>query len=111
MRCQPCRLPHDLGSARNSATDAVNALIDAINSIPDIPGGGRAAGGPVAAGRAYLVGERGPEMFIPTTSGVRSLNLATAVGIGGYEVVRRIAQDQRFLHAAAGYGGQKGALG
>ena len=53
----------------------------------------------------------GQGVSIPTTSGVRSLNLATAVGIGGYEVVRRIAQDQRFLHAAAGYGGQKGALG
>jgi phage-related minor tail protein len=30
---------------------------------------GRAAGGPVAPGRAYLVGERGPEMFVPTASG------------------------------------------
>ncbi|MCS6987771.1 MAG: tail tape measure protein [Sphingomonadaceae bacterium] len=30
---------------------------------------GRATGGPVAPGRAYLVGERGPELFIPTTSG------------------------------------------
>lgn len=31
--------------------------------------GGRAAGGAVAAGGAYLVGERGPEMFVPRTSG------------------------------------------
>lgn len=30
---------------------------------------GRAAGGPVAPGRAYLVGERGPELFVPTASG------------------------------------------
>lgn len=30
---------------------------------------GRATGGPVSPGRAYLVGERGPEMFVPTTSG------------------------------------------
>ncbi|WP_336965418.1 tail tape measure protein [Sphingobium aquiterrae] len=30
---------------------------------------GRATGGPVAPGRAYLVGERGPEMFVPTSSG------------------------------------------
>jgi phage-related minor tail protein len=30
---------------------------------------GRAAGGPVAPGRAYLVGERGPEVFVPTASG------------------------------------------
>jgi hypothetical protein len=30
---------------------------------------GRATGGPVAPGRAYLVGERGPEVFMPTASG------------------------------------------
>ena len=30
---------------------------------------GRATGGPVSPGRAYMVGERGPEMFVPTASG------------------------------------------
>lgn len=30
---------------------------------------GRATGGPVGPGRAYLVGERGPEVFVPTASG------------------------------------------
>jgi len=30
---------------------------------------GRATGGPVAPGRAYVVGERGPEVFVPTTAG------------------------------------------
>lgn len=30
---------------------------------------GRATGGPVSPGRAYLVGERGPELFVPTASG------------------------------------------
>ncbi|BAQ18302.1 phage tail length tape measure family protein [Methyloceanibacter caenitepidi] len=32
-------------------------------------GGARAAGGPVSSGRAYLVGERGPELFVPGASG------------------------------------------
>ncbi len=32
-------------------------------------GGGRAAGGPVAAGQSYLVGERGPEFFTPHVGG------------------------------------------
>lgn len=32
-------------------------------------GGPRAAGGPVAPGRAYMVGERGPELFIPRAPG------------------------------------------
>ncbi len=30
---------------------------------------GRATGGPVAPGRGYIVGERGPELFVPTASG------------------------------------------
>ncbi|MBV8688405.1 MAG: tail tape measure protein [Alphaproteobacteria bacterium] len=30
---------------------------------------GRATGGPVTAGRAYRVGERGPELFVPTAAG------------------------------------------
>lgn len=30
---------------------------------------GRATGGPVAPGRAYVVGERGPEVFVPTAAG------------------------------------------
>lgn len=30
---------------------------------------GRATGGPVAPGRGYIVGENGPELFIPTSAG------------------------------------------
>ena len=29
----------------------------------------RATGGPVSPGQAYMVGERGPEMFVPTSAG------------------------------------------
>ena len=32
-------------------------------------GGGRAKGGPVSSGQAYMVGERGPELFVPGRSG------------------------------------------
>ena len=32
-------------------------------------GGGRASGGDVFGGRAYMVGEQGPEMFVPRTAG------------------------------------------
>ena len=38
-----------------------------IGSILGLPG--RATGGPVSPGRGYLVGERGPELFVPTSSG------------------------------------------
>jgi tape measure domain-containing protein len=32
-------------------------------------GGPRATGGPVSSSKAYMVGERGPEMFVPSTAG------------------------------------------
>src|SRR5690606_16667076 len=39
---------------------------------------GRAMGGPVQAGRAYVVGERGPELFVPRQSGTVVPNEAMA---------------------------------
>lgn len=39
----------------------------AVGAAIGLPG--RATGGPVSPGRAYLVGERGPELFVPTSSG------------------------------------------
>ena len=44
---------------------------------------GRATGGGVSPGRAYLVGERGPEVFVPTSSGA-----IAASGAGGGREVR-----------------------
>jgi hypothetical protein len=38
-----------------------------VSSILGLPG--RATGGPVTPGRGYLVGERGPELFVPTSAG------------------------------------------
>lgn len=46
-------------------------------------GGARADGGPVSAGRAYLVGERGPEMFVPRGSGQIVPNAVNARRGGG----------------------------
>lgn len=39
----------------------------AVGSLLGLPG--RATGGPVSPGRGYMVGERGPEVFVPTASG------------------------------------------
>jgi hypothetical protein len=44
-----------------------NLLGQSLGALFGLPG--RATGGPVAPGRAYLVGERGPEVFVPTASG------------------------------------------
>jgi hypothetical protein len=42
----------------------VGGLLGSLLGLP-----GRAAGGPVAPERPYLVGERGPELFVPTAAG------------------------------------------
>lgn len=43
------------------------AFLKVVQSLPQA--GARADGGPVTSGGAYLVGERGPELFVPTGSG------------------------------------------
>ena len=45
-------------------------------------GGARAGGGPVQAGRPYLVGERGPELMVPRSSGAVVPNSA----LGGPQI-------------------------
>ncbi|SKA31001.1 tape measure protein [Consotaella salsifontis] len=40
-----------------------------LGGIGSLLSGARASGGPVSAGGAYLVGEKGPEIFAPTRSG------------------------------------------
>ncbi len=67
---------------RMAAEAASAAILNAILGGPPGAGGGgggllgsiaglfgRASGGPVAVGSAYMVGEVGPEMFVPTTAG------------------------------------------
>ncbi len=46
-----------------------NPLVDAISGFNFGSLLGRATGGPVSRGSAYMVGENGPEMFLPTQSG------------------------------------------
>ena len=60
------------------AADALRRFADEYNiPITDIPpnvrweiANARASGGPVAGGSPYLVGEKGPELFIPTGNGM-----------------------------------------
>ena len=63
----------------NGAVNAIKSLIKLVASNPIVAGignviegvfgGGRAAGGSVMAGTSYLVGEKGPEIFSPSSSG------------------------------------------
>lgn len=59
---------------------------ETLNSIFRVLfGGGRASGGPVSAGTAYIVGERGPEMFVPSGGG--SIVPNNRLGGGGNTVI------------------------
>lgn len=57
-----------LGGAGAGQSAGIGGLLSGlVGSIFGLPG--RATGGPVAPGRGYLVGERGPELFVPTSAG------------------------------------------
>jgi phage-related protein len=69
----------NLVSVVNSAFNAIKNIVNFIKNNPvtqaiggaidNVFGGGRAMGGPVSRGTSYVVGERGPELFVPNTSG------------------------------------------
>jgi tape measure domain-containing protein len=114
----------DWKGALKTATDAANGIIsalrtmrDLINNMPKLPGigtnattmagfaagvgaslVGRAAGGPVAGGSPYLVGERGPELFVPRASGMIVPNHAIApVSVGNITVNAAPGMNERRL--------------
>jgi hypothetical protein len=70
-----------LGGGQSSAGGLFSAATSILSAALGAPG--RATGGPVSPGRPFLVGERGPEIFIPTASG----NVAQ-IGQGGGRDVR-----------------------
>ena len=91
----------------------VNLGASLLTSALGLPG--RATGGPVTPGRAYMVGERGPEMFVPTSSGqvvahgggARDVRVSIAVnGRGQESEARLLARSARQVARAV-----KGALG
>jgi phage-related minor tail protein len=55
-------------------TGPIQQAVGGIFKTPPFSGA-RANGGPVTAGGAYLVGERGPELFVPNSAG--------SIGAGG----------------------------
>ncbi len=95
-------------SALNSGISQMGGLLGGagslLGSVLGLPG--RATGGNVAPGSAYLVGERGPELFIPTSAGridngsgqsgrdVRvSINLNAPAGSNSHETLRRSSRQ------------------
>ncbi len=56
------------GGVTGGLTGGLGGILGGLaGSLFGLPG--RATGGPVAPGRGYVVGERGPELFVPTSAG------------------------------------------
>lgn len=77
-----------------------------LSALGNLFGGspGRATGGPVSPGRPYWVGERGPELFVPSSAGnvaaagggsVREVRVAITVNAAAGEAPRALAQSSR----------------
>ena len=92
-----------LGVLDGIAAAAVRQGLSAV--VGGLAGGlpGRATGGPVKPGAAYVVGERGPELFVPTSSGsvvangsggARTVNVHIRVD-GGDAAPERLARSSR----------------
>lgn len=73
------------GIARDIASVTLRDTV--INPVSDMLGGfigsifGRSSGGSVSANTPYLVGERGPELFVPSSSGRIDNNPQTGAGV------------------------------
>jgi hypothetical protein len=58
------------GGGKQSGGGLGGLIASLASVLPSLLGApGKAIGGPVSPGRPYLVGERGPELFVPTASG------------------------------------------
>ena len=74
-------------------------------------GGARADGGPVSAGRTYLVGERGPELFKPRAAGAIIPNGGFGGGNQSVDVNVRASPDLVVTSVVAGQQGGAQAAG
>lgn len=79
------------GGALSSAGGAVSSSIsDIINRGSSITG--KAVGGPVSGGTPYIVGEVGPELFVPSGNGtIIPNNVLAGAGAGGGNIYLNIS--------------------
>jgi len=94
-----------LFGGKGGLASSLGTLAAALAGAP-----GKAVGGPVTPGRAYLVGERGPELFVPTAGGRiepsprpeqgRDIRISITVNAPAGAEARALAQSSRQLARA-----------
>jgi phage-related minor tail protein len=116
-------LAHAAADGKVSLAELARAVIDAVSAGSGSDGGGgglvqalasvvssafsgaRADGGAVSAGGAYLVGERGPEVFRPATGGsiepAGAGGVSVTVNVQGGDVAGLARSDAQLAQALA----------
>jgi TP901 family phage tail tape measure protein len=102
------------GFMRSGFSVSMGSLTDPARSGSSQLRGNRAAGGSVMGGGAYLIGERGPEIFVPSGSGQIvpnhrlgggsniTINVNAGLGTNGAEVGREIVAAIRVMSGLRG---------
>lgn len=86
----------------NVVSRSVDAIKGAFSSAKSVISGARANGGSVSSGKSFLVGERGPEVFTPSSNGRItsnrnmggggiSLNVVVNGDISGKELIEKVS--------------------
>jgi len=103
-----------LAAVNAAASGGAGGLSAAISqAVGSIFSGTRADGGPVNVGGAYLVGERGPELFRPSSSGViepvagQGVTVNVRVDGGAEALLRSEAQIAQTLARAVSLGARR----
>jgi len=103
-----------LAAVNAAASGGAGGLSAAISqAVGSIFSGARADGGPVNVGGAYLVGERGPELFRPSGSGViepvagQGVTVNVRVDGGAEALLRSEAQIAQALARAVSLGARR----
>jgi NADH:ubiquinone oxidoreductase subunit E len=87
------RITASIANIPDTKTSTIDIITNHFSNVIGASGGGRAAGGPVTGGTPYMVGERGPEMFVPGQSGNIVPNNALNNGAIDYKKMARAIRD------------------
>ena len=100
------KIEEQVGKGFGKLAGAIAGMLDIENWSPKSPNStyaGKAAGGPVSGGRPYVVGEKGPEMFTPKSSGTitpnnkigGSTNINITINIDGSQAPMAVGAEVR----------------